>query len=62
VISHAVLPRETRLMLWREHLQRDDVPVDFSSGFELLRSSADALDRWHAEGGVGRDPQGDFAA
>ncbi len=53
-----VLPRETRLMLWREHLQRDDVPVDFSSGCELLRSSAGALDRWHEEGCVGPRPTG----
>ena len=53
-----VLPRDTRLRLWREHLQRDDVPVDFTAGFEQLRSCAEALDRWHDGGCVGPRPIG----
>jgi len=53
-----VLPRNTRLHLWQEHLQTENVPVDFAAGCELLRSSADALDRWHASGGVGPRPTG----
>jgi phosphatidylserine/phosphatidylglycerophosphate/cardiolipin synthase-like enzyme len=53
-----VLARDTRLQLWREHLERDDVPVDFDDGFELLRSSADALDQWHASGCVAPRPPG----
>jgi len=53
-----VLPRETRLQLWREHLERDDVPVDLQDGFELLRSSADELDQWHAAGCNGPRPLG----
>jgi phosphatidylserine/phosphatidylglycerophosphate/cardiolipin synthase-like enzyme len=53
-----VLPRETRLQLWREHLQTDDVPLDFEAGYELLRSSADAVERWHASDGVGPRPPG----
>ena len=53
-----VLARETRLDLWREHLETDDVPVDCDEGFELLRSSAEALDRWHAAGCTGPRPPG----
>jgi phosphatidylserine/phosphatidylglycerophosphate/cardiolipin synthase-like enzyme len=53
-----VLARETRLELWREHLQRDDVPVDPVEGFDTLARSAEALDQWHAGGRVGTRPPG----
>ncbi len=53
-----VLARETRLQLWCEHLDRDDVPVAFDDGLQLLRSSADALDQWHASGCQGPRPVG----
>jgi phosphatidylserine/phosphatidylglycerophosphate/cardiolipin synthase-like enzyme len=53
-----VLPRETRLTLWAEHLQHEDVPVDLDAGFDMLARSADALDRWHAEECAGPRPPG----
>ena len=53
-----VLPRETRLRLWREHLQCDQVPLDFGAGVDALRSSAEALDRWHDGGCTGPRPTG----
>jgi phosphatidylserine/phosphatidylglycerophosphate/cardiolipin synthase-like enzyme len=53
-----VLARSTRLELWSEHLQSDDVPVDPDEGFERLRSSADRLDRWHESGESGPRPPG----
>ena len=53
-----VFARETRLSLWGEHLQRDDVPVDPDEGFELLRASADQLDGWHASGRRAPRPAG----
>ena len=52
------LPRDTRIGLWEEHLQREDVPVDPEKGFALLSESADALDAWHASGQVGWRPPG----
>ncbi len=54
-----LLPRATRLALWTEHLEAvDDVPVDPDEGFALLRSSAEALDRWHSAGGNVARPRG----
>jgi phosphatidylserine/phosphatidylglycerophosphate/cardiolipin synthase-like enzyme len=52
------LPRETRLQLWREHLQRDDVPIEVEAGFAQLAASAAALDGWHAAGRDGPRPPG----
>jgi len=46
------LARETRLRLWREHLERDEDHdadlIDPSEGFAAMAASADALDAWHA--------------
>jgi phosphatidylserine/phosphatidylglycerophosphate/cardiolipin synthase-like enzyme len=57
-----VLPRDTRLRLWREHLGRagaDDADlVDPVSGFDAWKSAATALDRWHESGGRGARPPG----
>ena len=53
-----VLPRSTRLQLWSEHLERDDVAVDPVDGFNLLAASAAALDAWYATGRVGPRPAG----
>ncbi len=53
-----VLPRTTRLTLWAEHLDLDDVPVDPEEGFELLGASAAGLDDWHARQRVGERPPG----
>jgi phosphatidylserine/phosphatidylglycerophosphate/cardiolipin synthase-like enzyme len=53
-----VLPRETRLQLWREHLEVDDVPSDPQDGFDLLAASVDALERWHAADRKGPRPVG----
>jgi phosphatidylserine/phosphatidylglycerophosphate/cardiolipin synthase-like enzyme len=53
-----VLPRSTRLELWAEHLERDDVPVDLIEGFAKLGESADRLDRWYAGGKIGERPVG----
>jgi phosphatidylserine/phosphatidylglycerophosphate/cardiolipin synthase-like enzyme len=52
------LPRDTRLALWEEHLQRTDVPVDPERGFAMLHEAADALDAWHATGRAGPRPPG----
>jgi phosphatidylserine/phosphatidylglycerophosphate/cardiolipin synthase-like enzyme len=57
-----VLPRHTRLRLWREHLGRDDGDdadlVDPVSGFEAWRSTAAALDAWHDSARHGPRPPG----
>jgi phosphatidylserine/phosphatidylglycerophosphate/cardiolipin synthase-like enzyme len=53
-----VLPRSTRLGLWGEHLDDDDVPVDLIEGFNKLGEAADRLDRWYAGGQVGEQPVG----
>lgn len=53
-----VLPRETRLQLWAEHTQQDDLPADPEVGFDILAKSAESLDRWHAEHRVGPRPPG----
>ncbi len=42
-----VLARDTRLDLWREHLDCQDVSVDPVEGFGVLAASAEALDAWH---------------
>jgi phosphatidylserine/phosphatidylglycerophosphate/cardiolipin synthase-like enzyme len=56
-----VLARDTRLRLWREHLERDadddhDL-VDPLTGFDALRAAADALDGWHRDGRRGERPR-----
>jgi phosphatidylserine/phosphatidylglycerophosphate/cardiolipin synthase-like enzyme len=57
-----VLPRDTRLRLWREHLQRadddDEDLVDPESGFAAMLASAQALDAWHEGGEQGPRPRG----
>jgi phosphatidylserine/phosphatidylglycerophosphate/cardiolipin synthase-like enzyme len=53
-----VLPRSTRLELWGEHLEDDDVPVDPIDGFAKLAEAADRLDRWYAGGQIGERPAG----
>ena len=52
--------RDLRLELWREHLgvTNDDGLIDPEEGFAAFRSSAEALDRWHAEGKNGPRPPG----
>ena len=57
-----VLPRDTRLRLWREHLGRDvgddsDL-LDPASGFAAWRAAAVALDEWHAGGRYRPRPRG----
>ena len=60
-----VLPHDTRLRLWREHLGRDDSDdsdlVDAASGFEAWRATAAALDAWHDGGRRGPRPTGHAA-
>lgn len=57
-----VFPREARLTLAREHLDRadgDDADlIDPASAFEAFRTTARDLDRWHDGGGVGPRPPG----
>jgi phosphatidylserine/phosphatidylglycerophosphate/cardiolipin synthase-like enzyme len=57
-----VLPRHTRLRLWREHLGRDEDDdadlVDPVSGFEAWRAAAAALDAWHQSDRRGPRPPG----
>jgi phosphatidylserine/phosphatidylglycerophosphate/cardiolipin synthase-like enzyme len=55
-----VLPRATRLGLWREHLgsvEVDDL-LDPVRGFAAWHHAAEALDRWHAAGRPGPRPPG----
>lgn len=56
------LARETRLRLWREHLERvDGNDADFldpADGFAALSRSAADLDRWHHDGRRGPRPPG----
>ena len=52
------LARNTRLELWGEHLERDDVPVEVDAGFAMLGAAADCLDCWHSEGCRGPRPAG----
>jgi phosphatidylserine/phosphatidylglycerophosphate/cardiolipin synthase-like enzyme len=61
--DHArVLPRDTRLRLWSEHLGREDGDVDDLldplSAFEAWRTAAAALDAWHEHGRLGPRPPG----
>jgi phosphatidylserine/phosphatidylglycerophosphate/cardiolipin synthase-like enzyme len=57
-----VLPRHTRLRLWREHLGRGDGDdadlVDPASGFRAWQATAAALDAWHDSGRHGPRPPG----
>ncbi|NCT89413.1 phospholipase [Cellulomonas sp. APG4] len=52
--------RDLRLELWREHLDRadDDGLVDPADALATLRSSAEALERWHRGGCRGPRPPG----
>jgi len=55
------LPRELRLRLWAEHLDRavgDPALLDPRSGFDVWRRTAAALDQWHADGRPGQRPPG----
>ncbi len=56
------LARDTRLRLWREHIERADDNdhdlVDPADGFAALRESAAALDSWHKNGRRGPRPPG----
>lgn len=55
------LPRNLRLQLWAEHLQRDPGDQDLLdpvAGFELWRRSAAALDAWNRSGRRGTPPRG----
>ena len=57
-----LLPRATRLTLWREHLGRaegGDVDLlDAATGFQAWVEAAGALDAWHAGGCAGPRPSG----
>jgi phosphatidylserine/phosphatidylglycerophosphate/cardiolipin synthase-like enzyme len=54
-----LLARETRLRLWREHLERDyDDLVDAQAGYRRLAAAAAALDGWHRDGRRGPRPAG----
>jgi phosphatidylserine/phosphatidylglycerophosphate/cardiolipin synthase-like enzyme len=57
-----VLPRNTRLRLWREHLGRDDDDdvdlVDFNSGFDAWGAAAAELHAWHRNRRHGPRPPG----
>jgi phosphatidylserine/phosphatidylglycerophosphate/cardiolipin synthase-like enzyme len=56
------LARETRLRLWREHLERVDGNdadlLDPTEGFAALARSAADLDQWHQSGRRGPRPSG----
>jgi phosphatidylserine/phosphatidylglycerophosphate/cardiolipin synthase-like enzyme len=56
------LARETRLRLWREHLERvDDHDADLldpTEGFAVLSKCAADLDHWHRNGRRGPRPPG----
>jgi len=55
-----VLPRSTRLGLWREHLGEVEVDdlLDPVRGFAAWQHAAEALDAWHAAGRPGPRPPG----
>ena len=53
-----VLARNTRIDLWREHLERNDVPVDPANGFRMMSDSAAALDAWYDHGQLDARPPG----
>jgi phosphatidylserine/phosphatidylglycerophosphate/cardiolipin synthase-like enzyme len=54
--------RDLRLQLWREHLGRaeddDRDLLDPDEAVAAFRKSAEALERWHVEGGRGERPPG----
>lgn len=60
--------RDLRLRLWREHLGRapdgsedggeDEDLLDPNSAVQAITKSAEALDAWHAGGGIGPRPPG----
>jgi phosphatidylserine/phosphatidylglycerophosphate/cardiolipin synthase-like enzyme len=57
------LARDARVRLWREHLGRTESTgiedlVDPDSAFAAFRATAQALDRWHADGCVAARPPG----
>jgi hypothetical protein len=56
------LARDTRLRLWREHLQRcdgdDEDLIDPGSGFAAFAKAATDLDAWHRAGRRGPRPPG----
>ena len=56
------LARDTRLRLWREHLQRAEGNhadlLDATQGFATLSRSAADLDEWHRTGKRGSRPPG----
>jgi phosphatidylserine/phosphatidylglycerophosphate/cardiolipin synthase-like enzyme len=57
------LARETRLRLWHEHLGIDAAElIDPIAGFDVLASSAAALDGWHEGGRRGPRPRGRLRA
>jgi hypothetical protein len=57
-----LLARDTRLRLWREHLERvhgDDADLlEPADGFTAFSESAAALDEWHRNGMRGPRPPG----
>ena len=53
-----VLARNTRIDLWREHLERHDVPADPANGFRMMSDSAAALDAWYDHGQLDARPPG----
>jgi phosphatidylserine/phosphatidylglycerophosphate/cardiolipin synthase-like enzyme len=53
------LARETRLRLWREHLECDDDALcDPITGLHAFTAVADRIDAWHADGSRGERPPG----
>ncbi|HSP08767.1 MAG TPA: phospholipase D-like domain-containing protein [Candidatus Dormibacteraeota bacterium] len=54
--------RNLRLRLWQEHLGREDGEdrdlLDPIQAWTVFRQTAEALDRWHAGGGIGQRPPG----
>lgn len=54
--------RQLRLQLWREHLERDEGDdadlIDPTQAVQVLKTSAQALDAWHADGKLGPRPSG----
>jgi phosphatidylserine/phosphatidylglycerophosphate/cardiolipin synthase-like enzyme len=57
-IDSPELARSLRSQLWSEHLGTADPDLDPLTGFDQWRSTAAALDRWHADGCRGQRPPG----